>query len=73
MMQQLIALTTTTSKDFSYRTRDEVEEVRKTRDAINGFKAKIIPAGLVSEDELKEIDKKIRMKVNISNFSNPYI
>uniref|UniRef100_F1LAR1 Pyruvate dehydrogenase E1 component subunit alpha type II n=1 Tax=Ascaris suum TaxID=6253 RepID=F1LAR1_ASCSU len=48
----------------SYRTREEVEEVRRTRDAINGFKEKIIPTGLLTEDELKEIDKKIRKEVD---------
>uniref|UniRef100_A0A915A048 Pyruvate dehydrogenase E1 component subunit alpha n=2 Tax=Parascaris univalens TaxID=6257 RepID=A0A915A048_PARUN len=48
----------------SYRTRDEVEEVRRTRDAINAFKEKVITAGLVAEDELKEIDRKIRKEVD---------
>lgn len=37
----------------SYRTRDEIQEVRKTRDPITGFKDRILTAGLVSEDELK--------------------
>jgi pyruvate dehydrogenase E1 component alpha subunit len=38
---------------FSYRTRDEIQEVRKTRDAITGFKDRIITSALVTEDELK--------------------
>jgi pyruvate dehydrogenase E1 component alpha subunit len=38
---------------FSYRTRDEIQEVRKTRDPITGFKDRIITAGLVTEEELK--------------------
>jgi pyruvate dehydrogenase E1 component alpha subunit len=37
----------------SYRTRDEVQEVRKSRDPIGTFKEKIIKANLVTDDELK--------------------
>lgn len=37
----------------SYRTRDEVQEVRQTRDPISSFKDKIITAGLVTAEELK--------------------
>lgn len=37
----------------SYRTREEIQEVRKTRDPITGFKDKIVSAGLATEDELK--------------------
>ncbi|KAI6194375.1 Pyruvate dehydrogenase E1 component subunit alpha [Aphelenchoides besseyi] len=48
----------------SYRTREEVQEVRKHRDAIMGFKDKIITAGLVTEDELKTIDKEVRKEVD---------
>ena len=38
---------------FSYRSRDEIQEVRQKRDPINGFKDKIIDAGLTSVDEIK--------------------
>uniref|UniRef100_A0A915ALK5 Pyruvate dehydrogenase E1 component subunit alpha n=1 Tax=Parascaris univalens TaxID=6257 RepID=A0A915ALK5_PARUN len=48
----------------SYRTREEIQEVRKTRDPITGFKDKIVTAGLVTEDELKEVDKEIRKEVD---------
>ncbi|EFO24481.1 pyruvate dehydrogenase E1 component [Loa loa] len=48
----------------SYRTRDEVQQMRKTRDPITGFKDKIIAAGLVTEEELKGIDKEIRKEVD---------
>ncbi|VDL77315.1 unnamed protein product [Nippostrongylus brasiliensis] len=41
----------------SYRTREEIQEVRKHSDPITGFKSRIITAGLVTEDELKQIDK----------------
>lgn len=37
--------------------------MRKTRDPITGFKEKIIAAGLVSEAELKEIDKNAKKEV----------
>ncbi|KAI3422237.1 hypothetical protein GPALN_012767 [Globodera pallida] len=48
----------------SYRTRDEIQEVRKSRDPITSFKDRIITAGLVSEDDLKEIDKEVRKQVD---------
>lgn len=31
--------------------------MRKTRDPITGFKDRVVTSGLVTEDELKEIDK----------------
>lgn len=37
--------------------------MRKTRDPITGFKDKIITAGLVTEEELKEIDKEAKKEV----------
>lgn len=37
----------------SYRTRDEIQEVRQTRDPITLFKEKIIDAELATPDELK--------------------
>lgn len=37
----------------SYRTRDEVQEVRQTRDPITSFKEKIINAGLTTPEDLK--------------------
>lgn len=37
----------------SYRTRDEIQEVRQTRDPITHFKDKILSANLVTADELK--------------------
>lgn len=43
----------------SYRTREEVQEVRKHRDAIVGFRDKIINAELVEAEELKEIEQKV--------------
>ncbi|XP_053616731.1 probable pyruvate dehydrogenase E1 component subunit alpha, mitochondrial [Plodia interpunctella] len=48
----------------SYRTRDEVQEVRQTRDPITSFKEKIISNELVTADQLKEIDQKVRKEVD---------
>ncbi|CAL1268001.1 unnamed protein product [Larinioides sclopetarius] len=47
----------------SYRTREEVQEVRQTRDPITSFREKIINANLVAADELKKIDQEIRKEV----------
>ncbi|CAI6363175.1 unnamed protein product [Macrosiphum euphorbiae] len=48
----------------SYRTRDEIQEVRQTRDPITSFKEKIIGANLVNIDELKLIDKEIKAQID---------
>jgi len=48
----------------SYRTREEIQEVRKTRDPITGFKEKIVSAGLATEDELKAMEKDVRKEVD---------
>lgn len=37
----------------SYRTRDEIQEVRQTRDPITSFKEKIIQSNLVTPEEIK--------------------
>ena len=38
---------------YSYRSREEIKEVKKERDPIDTFKEKIIAAGLVTKEELK--------------------
>ncbi|XP_013148948.1 PREDICTED: probable pyruvate dehydrogenase E1 component subunit alpha, mitochondrial [Papilio polytes] len=48
----------------SYRTRDEVQEVRQTRDPITSFKEKILSRELVTPDQLKEIDAQVRKEVD---------
>lgn len=48
----------------SYRTRDEVQEVRQTRDPITQFKDKIINAGLLTNDEIKKFDTEIKTEVD---------
>jgi len=47
------------SDPAKYRTREEVDEVRKTRDPIDHLKEKLEAAG-VSEDELKAIDAEMK-------------
>lgn len=48
----------------SYRSRDEVQGVRQTRDPITQFKEKIIEAGLVTADDLKKIDDEIKAVID---------
>lgn len=48
----------------SYRTRDEIQEVRQTRDPITSFREKIIGAGLVTAEELKKIDTDIKKEID---------
>lgn len=48
----------------SYRTREEIQEVRKSRDPITSFKDKILTADLATEEELKEVDKEVRKEVD---------
>lgn len=37
----------------SYRTREEIQEVRQSRDPITHFKERIVEANLATADELK--------------------
>lgn len=48
----------------SYRTRDEIQEVRQTRDPITSFREKIVNANLVTAEELKKIEGEIRASVD---------
>ncbi|PNF19143.1 putative pyruvate dehydrogenase E1 component subunit alpha, mitochondrial [Cryptotermes secundus] len=48
----------------SYRTREEVQDVRQTRDPITSFKEKILTAGLVTADELKKLENDIRVTID---------
>lgn len=48
----------------SYRSREEVQEVRQTRDPITQFKDKIISAGLLTADEIKKIDSQIKADID---------
>lgn len=48
----------------SYRTREEIQEVRQTRDPVTSFKEKIIDAELVTADEIKKMEAEIRASVD---------
>ena len=48
----------------SYRTRDEVQDVRKSRDPITGFRDKILGAGLVSQEEIKMIEQQVKKEMD---------
>ena len=48
----------------TYRTREEIQNMRSSNDAIQGMKSKLLEWGVVSENELKEIDKNARKKVD---------
>lgn len=49
--------------DTTYRSRDEIKQVRDTQDPINMFKKKAIEAGLVTEDEVKKIDDEVKKEI----------
>merc|ERR1711874_787304 len=50
----------------SYRSRDEIQEVRQTRDPITSFREKIVSTQLASADELKEIDQEVRSVIDVA-------
>jgi len=52
------------SDPAKYRTRDEVQSVRERRDPIDHFGKKLIDRHVLTEDELKAIDKHTRLVVN---------
>ena len=52
------------SDPAKYRTREEVDKVRQEQDPIERCRARILERQLASEDELKDIDKQIRARVN---------
>ena len=48
----------------TYRTREEIQQMRSTRDPINNLKLKIIELGLGTVEELKLIDKQVRQEMD---------
>ncbi|KAJ3322075.1 alpha subunit of pyruvate dehydrogenase [Blyttiomyces sp. JEL0837] len=48
----------------TYRTRDEIQNQRSTRDPINGLKNRILEVGAATEEELKAIEKEARVKID---------
>jgi pyruvate dehydrogenase E1 component alpha subunit len=54
------------SDPAKYRTREEVQSVREKRDPIDHFGQKLVARGLVSDDDLKAMDKETRAVVNMA-------
>ena len=52
------------SDPAKYRTREEVQKVRETRDPIEHVREMLITGDLATDDELKAIDKDIKAVVN---------
>ena len=48
----------------SYRTREEIQEVRQTRDPITSFKEKLLDLELLTQDELKNIDSRVKKAID---------
>ena len=48
----------------TYRTREEIQNMRSTKDCIQGLKQHIIDWGILSEAELKDLDKDARSRVD---------
>merc|ERR1711915_336761 len=44
----------------SYRTRDEVQNMKKTLDPITSFRKRCLDAGLMTADQIKSIDKEVK-------------
>lgn len=52
------------SDPAKYRTREEVDEMRKGHDPIDHLAMRIVDAGAATQDDLKEIDREIRARVS---------
>ena len=48
----------------TYRTREEITNVRQTRDPIEIVRKMLLDEGWAKEDELKDIEKKIKTKID---------
>jgi pyruvate dehydrogenase E1 component alpha subunit len=58
------------SDPAKYRTREEVTEVREKRDPIDHFGKKLIERGVVSEEDLKQMDTEVkRIVVEAAEFA----
>jgi pyruvate dehydrogenase E1 component alpha subunit len=54
------------SDPAKYRTKEEVETYKESRDPIDNFKRRLIEEGLLTEETVKEIEKDVKAIVNES-------
>jgi pyruvate dehydrogenase E1 component alpha subunit len=47
----------------SYRTREQIQAVRSKRDPITGFKERIIALGLVTAEDCKAVEDKVKKEI----------
>ena len=52
------------SDPAKYRTREEVDDIRSHHDPIDLIKKRLIEGGHATEDDLKAIDKEVKLVVN---------
>jgi pyruvate dehydrogenase E1 component alpha subunit len=52
--------------DQTYRSKEEIEEYKKSKDPLNLFKAKLIEENVLSEEKALEIDKLAKDEANAS-------
>jgi pyruvate dehydrogenase E1 component alpha subunit len=52
------------SDPAKYRTREEVQDVREHRDPIELVRKRMIEGGHATDEELKDIDRKVRQTLN---------
>jgi pyruvate dehydrogenase E1 component alpha subunit len=52
------------SDPAKYRTREEVQQMREKHDPIDTFGARLVRAGIVTEDQLKTYDREVRQVIN---------
>jgi len=48
----------------TYRTREEIQHMRSTNDPITGFKKRLLDHQILSEDEIKSLEKKAKKEVD---------
>ena len=52
------------SDPAKYRSKEEVQKVRREHDSIEMVRSRILERGILTEDGIKEIDREIRQIVN---------
>lgn len=48
----------------TYRTREEIQHMRSTSDPITGLKTRLLERGIATEEELKKMEKDIKVEVD---------